>query len=358
MTDWSLADEPLTPQDVTAEGAVFEDDGIDRTSNSPLVQIVDGEVIYRASSVGGCPRKLWGARSGYPIKPPSAKMQAIFDRGHELEPIILAALRQRGWELRNLQGEVFFQVFTLPSGTTISVMGHFDCEARYPIPGQLANPTHEANWSEWYPCDVKGFGKDLVSEYLSHGTVNLQHYEVQQSIYVIGHPTAKAYLMPIWDKEKSELLQSSLYPMLPDYQLEDIANKLAAIEHAFINSEMPDCTGEYPCPFYGQLCEKKTQEAAPVPPEAIIYIIARNNADAKIKLFQTAKDAMTAELMKILPEGFHSTFEGSGISVIPNPNKFNTNKAKDTLKEAGFDIDTDEWKIPGVGYKLVIIPPK
>lgn len=370
MTDWTLADDPEPSPFVEQALAEFPetvldhmgnpDDGIDRSSDSPIVQIVNGEVLYRASSVGGCPRKLWGARSGYPAKPPSAKMQAIFDRGHELEPIILAALEAKGWELRNYQGEVLFQVFTLPSGTIISIIGHFDCEARYPLLGQEANPSHDKDWSEWYPCDVKGFGADLVSEYLSHGIDNLPHYQWQQSIYVIGHDTAKAFLMPVWDKEKGELLSSSLYPRIPDITLEDIANKLAAIEHAYLNSQMPDCTGDYPCPFFGQLCEKPA--AAPredvVPEEAILFIIARNNADAKIKLFQMAKDAMTEQLLKVLPEGFSAEWEGNKVSVQHNSGKFDTNHAKDLLKEAGYNIDSDEFKIPGVGYKLVIVPPK
>lgn len=360
MTDWTLADDPEPTYGEPFVPPGNPNDGIDRTPSSPIVQIVDNEVLYRASAIGGCPRKLWGARSGYPARPPSPKMQAIFDRGHELEPIILAALQAKGWQLRNYQGEVLFQVFTLPSGTVISVIGHFDCEARYPLTGQEANPTHDANWSEWLPCDVKGFGPDLVSEYLSHGIDNLPHYQWQQSVYVIGHDSAKAFLMPVWDKEKGELLSSSLYPRFPDITLAEIEEKLLSVELAYVNSEMPDCTGEYPCPFFGQLCERTSviKTADILPPEAILFVIARNNADAKIKLYQTAKDAMTEQLLKVLPEGFSAEYEGSKVSVTPNSGKFNTNHAKDVLKEAGFDIDTDEWKIPGVGYKLVIIPPK
>jgi hypothetical protein len=365
MTDWTLADEPDSPiPDFKQEigGTILDyqgnpDDGIDRSASSPIVQMVEGEVLYRASSVGGCPRKLWAARSGYPAQPPTAKMQAIFDRGHELEPIILKALQDRGWQLRNYQGEVLFQVFTLPSGTTISIIGHYDCEARYPLLGQLANPSHEANWSEWYPCDVKGFGPDLISEYLSHGIDNLPHYQWQQSIYVIGHDSAKAFLMPIWDKEKNELLQSSLYPRIPDITLTDIESKLASIEHAYLNSQMPECTLEYPCPYYN-LHDEKASPSDTVPPEAIIFIVARNNADAKIKLFQSAKDAMTEQLLKILPEGFSAEYEGSKISVTPNSGRFNTNHAKDILREAGFDIESEEFNSKGVGYKLVIIPPR
>lgn len=346
MTDWTLADDPSHPND-----------GIDRTPDSPIVQLVDDEVLYRASAVGGCPRKLWAARSGYPASPPTAKMQAIFDRGHGFEPIILKALQDRGWQLRNYQGEVLFQVFALPSGTIISIIGHYDCEARYPLLGQEVNPTHDKDWSEWYPCDVKGFGPDLISEYLSHGIDNLPHYQWQQSIYVIGHDSAKAFLMPIWDKDKNELLQSSLYPRIPDITLADIESKLATIEHAYLNSQMPECTNEYPCPYYN-LHDEKAAPTDTVPPEAIIFIIARNNADAKIKLFQSAKDAMTEQLLKVLPEGFSGEYEGSKVSISLNSSKFNTNHAKDILREAGFDIESPEFKTPGVGYKLVIIPPK
>jgi hypothetical protein len=329
------------------------DDDIDHSSNAPIVQILPGEILYRASSIGGCSRKLWAARNNNPAKPITAKMQAIFDRGHELEPIILRALVDKGWQLRNYQGEVLFNVFTLPSGIEVSVIGHYDCEARHPIPYSLES---DPQWSEWLPCDVKGFGPDLVSEYLSHGLDNLPHYQWQQSIYVIGHETAKSFLMPVWDKEKGELLSSSLYPRIPEITFADIERKLFSIEEAFIQSSMPECTNDYPCPYY-YLHDNPTPPPDTLPPSAELFITARNNADAKIKLFQSAKDAMTEQLLKILPENFSCTWEGSKISVIPNSGKFRTSHAKDILREAGFDIES-EFQSPGVGYKLIVIPPK
>jgi hypothetical protein len=350
MTDWTLADD-TEPDPMVSPNP---DDGIDRSSSSPIVQVLPGEILYRASAVGGCPRKLWAARNNNPAKPTTAKMQAIFDRGHELEPIILAALEAKGWELRNYQGEVLFQVFTLPSGTEISIIGHYDCEARYPMADEYNGMTL---WSEWMPCDVKGFGPDLISEYLSHGLDNLPHYQWQQSIYVIGHETAKSFLMPIWDKENSVLIQSSLYPRFPDITLADIEAKLSSIELAYMQSQIPDCTNEFPCPYY-YLHDDKPKPPDALPPEALIFVIARNNADAKIKLFQSAKDAMTEQLLKLLPEGFSADYEGSRISVTPNSGKFKTDYAKRTLQEAGFDIESDEFRSPGVGYKLVIVPPK
>lgn len=341
------------PNQTAVENAQdFADDGIDRTSDSPIVQVVDGEVIYRASAVGGCPRKLWAARSGYPAHGPGEKMQAIFDRGKELEPIILNALIEKGWELRNYQGEVFFQVVTLPSGLCISIMGHYDCEARYPMPPSTPNIT--TAWSEWYPCDVKGFGKDLVSEYLSHGIDNLPHYQWQQSIYVIGHPLAKAFLMPIWNKDTSELVSSSLYPRIPDITLSDIERKLLEVELAYQNSQMPECTNEFPCPYF-QLHD--TKEQSELPDIAKLLITARQNADAKIKLFTEAKNTMTEEILKVLGDQvgvFSCSWENHTITVQANSDKFNTAHAKSLLKEAGFNIESDEFKIPGKGVKLVI----
>jgi hypothetical protein len=338
MTDWTL-DESLVG---TA------DDLIDRSSDAPIVQTLPNEILYRASSVGSCPRKLWAARSGMEAKPTTAKMQAIFDRGKELEPVILRALQDKGWELRNYQGEVLFQVFTLPSGTVISIIGHYDCEARYPLPNG-----NSFIWSEWLPCDVKGFGPDLVSEYLSHGIDNLPHYQWQQSIYIIGHDTAKSFLMPIWDKEKNELLSSSLYPRIPDITLQDIETKLLGIERHYLESTMPPCSNEFPCPFY-YLHDTVETPDDDLPSEAELFVTARQSADAKIKLFQSAKDAMTEQLLKILPEGFHTEWEGHVIKVVANSDRFDTAKAKRELAEAGYNIESDEFKIKGKGYKLVI----
>lgn len=347
MTDWTL-DSPE------------ESDGIDRTPDAPSVQIINHpegpvEVIYRASAVGGCPRKLWAARSGYPAAKTPQKMQEAYDRGHEAEPILLAKLEERGWQLRDRQGEVLFQVTEMPSGLLISVIGHWDAEARYPIPGQLANPTHEEGWSEWHPCDVKNFGPSFVSTYKSHDLNKWPHYQWQQSIYVMGHPTAKAYLMPIWDYEHEEWLQASLYPKFPDFNLHALENRLMGVELQFLQSEMPDCILEYPCPYFNTLHDAKEQSE--LPEAAKVFITARQNADAKIKLWQSAKDTMTEEILKVLNDDtgvFSAKWENHTISVQANSDKFNTNHAKSLLKEAGFDLDADAFQIKGVGVKLVI----
>jgi hypothetical protein len=334
LTDWTLADEP-SPED-----------GIDRTSDSPIVQVVDGEVIYRASSVGSCLRKLWAARSGYQAAPTPEKMQAAYDRGHEAEPKILAALEARGWELRNRQGEVFFQVYTTQSGTVISVIGHYDCEARLP------------NTVLWLPCDVKNFGPAFVSEYKSHGISNKPHYQWQQSIYVMGHDTARQYLMPVWDYENEDFVASSLYPLDPPFTLPDLEVRLHGIEKLYAESVEPPCTLEYPCPYW-KLHDKKVQSE--IPEAAKVLITARQNADAKIKFWSGLKDTMTDEILKVLGDNvgeFSCTWEGHQITVQANSDKFNTNHAKELLKEAGFDLEDPEFKIPGKGVKLVITTSK
>lgn len=369
MTDWTVADDPeptiieQTPDFAQALAQASTDlndvDGVDRTSDAPIVQQItyDGlrEVIYRASSVGGCPRKLWAARSGYPEAPIPQKMQDAYERGHVAEPLILAQLEARGWELRNRQGEIFFQVFTLPSGTVVSVIGHWDCEARYPIAGQEANHTHDAGWSEWYPCDVKNFGPAFVSKFKSRGLAEWPHYQWQQSIYVLGHPTANAYLMPIWDYEHEEFVSSSLYPTIPDFTLADLEQRLMSVEHDFLNSRMPDCILEWPCPYWNKLHDEKPQSV--LPDEVKGYITARQNADAKIKLWTSAKDTMTDEILKLLSDTvgeFSCTWENHTISIQANSSKFKTQHAKDILKEAGFDITSEEFNTPGKGVKLVI----
>jgi hypothetical protein len=334
---------------------------IDRSPDAPVVQILNyddqsSEILYRASAVGGCERKLWAARGNFPTSPPPDFMQAAYDRGHAQEPATIQALVDRGWQVRNPQGEVLFRVFTLPppSNAIVSVIGHYDCEARYPTPNALG----QVGWSEWMPCDVKNFGPSFISEYLAHGIENWDHYKWQQSIYVMGHPTAKRFIMPIWDTENDCLLESSLYSCDPHYTLKDLGDRLARIEWAHQQSQMPECSRDYPCPYYKGTCDRAPAKTDTLPPAAIPLLTARQKAHEKVAEWTTIKDTMTGALLALLPEGFSATYDSDTdsytISVAPNSPKFNTAHAKTLLSEAGFDITLPEFTTPGKGYKLVV----
>lgn len=315
-------------------------------SDDPICLIAPDEILYRASAVGSCIRALWAGRSGYEQKPPTAKMQAIFDRGHELEPIILDKLRVLGWTFDDLQGEVSFQVTTLESGLLLSVRGHYDAMGQH----------EQFTQGEWLPVDVKGFGPDLVKEYLGNQLRNLSHYSWQQSIYAIGCG-AKRFVMPVYDKDNDMILRSSMFPMDPEFTIEDIEVRLLGVEQLYRESVMPPCVNNYPCPFYYLHDEP---EVKPELPKAVAQLTtARMKVDAKIKVMTKAKDRLTEAILNALGMSAQSyDYDGTIVAVQPNSERFNTDAAKAVLREAGVDINTPEFKIPGDGYKLVVTPPK
>lgn len=319
-------------------------------SDAPIATITPDEIIYRASTLGGCLRKLWAARSGMEAKPPTAKMQAIFDRGHELEPIILELLTSQGWTLTDHQGEVIFAVHQ-PADTatykTLSVVGHYDAMGSHP----------QFTQGRSLPVDVKGFGPDLIREYLGHQLSNLPHYEWQQSVYAIGCGVSQ-YVMPVYDKENEMILRSSLYPHDAQVTIDMIEQKLLIVERMFINSEMPDCEVSYPCPFY--YLHDEPLEKPPLPANVTKAVDARMKVDAKIKVFTLAKDKLSEVIKSTLGEKEQSyDHEGTTVAILPNPNKFNTKAAQALLTEAGIDWANDpEYQVPGVGYQLRVTPPK
>lgn len=78
--------------------------------------------IYRASALGYSLCHLVCGELGYqPIAPPDY-MQAIFDEGHRLEPIVIDKLRANGWQVHDEQLEVELDI--IPGQT--KVVGHID----------------------------------------------------------------------------------------------------------------------------------------------------------------------------------------------------------------------------------------
>ena len=114
-------------------------------SDAPIVSTDGHEVLYRASALGGCLRRLWAARNEMDARPVPKAMQVKFEEGHMYEQPILDALSARGWTIFGQQSEIKFEVGKSYNGKTIYVVGHVDALGHPPDTIPL-------------PIDVKAFG--------------------------------------------------------------------------------------------------------------------------------------------------------------------------------------------------------
>lgn len=297
---------------------------------------IDGKVIYyRASAIGGCLRKLYFARMGFDGKAPTDNMQAIFSKGHELEPIILQRLiDEQGWQLREYQGTIEFQVYK-----NVYVTGHYDAEGMHPV------------WTngEWIPVDAKSFAQSTMDSWMAGGIDAFPHYAWQQSAYAIGMGVDR-FCLPLLNKDTNEL-HVVIEKKLP-YTKADFLLRLSYIEDHVAKNEQPDCDNSYPCPFY-YLHDAKATDSLDESQEKMAQSYA--NLSDKIKLLDIARKAISSKLLKDIPytddlRTFTSpSFE---VTVVANPKRLNTQAIKELLKQA--EVDIDEYYTPGEGVSIRI----
>lgn len=329
-------------------------------NDRPIVYLSPDNNIptYRASALGSCLRALWAARSGMEAKPPPDHMLKVFAQGTNLESTILDLLYnehnftfQDGGAQKTVTLDLHVE---LPSGTLehVRVTGHVD---QY---GCIADPALSNADQLHFPIDVKAFAQSTVDNYRTKGLLAFPHYAWQQSVYALGLGHLKFY-MPIYNKDTQRIEPWSLDPIAAPYDEQAIAERIALVESAFINSTIPDCTLNYPCPFY-YLHDDEKPTNTPLSPNVDALISARIKIDHKIAVLTTAKKTLSDKISSQLPVGsFDSSLHPDySISIIPNPDRFNTAAAKSVLLDAGVDITDSEFVIKGVGNQLRVVPPK
>lgn len=318
--------------------------------NRPAVYLEGDTAVYRASAIGHCPRMLWAARTGMDRRPLPNVIQRAMDEGTALEADILAMLYEdHDWTF-GYQGQQF-QV-ELPLGTFNGI--------RVIVRGAVDEIGHPANRPPPRPIDVKKFGKTLLDTYRSKGIMGIPRYAWQQSAYAHGFDSPEFY-MPIYNKATGKIEEWTLQPLAPPFTLEQIRDRVMGIEEAVADGKMPEeCPAEYGCQYY-YLHDEKLK--APVPDDARMLLIARINLDAKIKTFSDARDKLNDAIKGKLVQdvAFHLDMEDGSysVTVFANPDKFNTNAAKEVLTTAGVKWENDpEFIVPGVGTQLRVTKPK
>ena len=324
----------------------------DTSGDHAIVTETDTGIYYRASALGGCLRALWAARKGMPAAPTPAKMQEVFDRGHEIEPIVINMLKEQGWNIYDEQKEVILpvtfeefpdSVSQVPPPITkpLYVLGHVDALGA-PPPG-LSGP--EADGFE-HVIEIKGFGPDLWAKYKAGGLRGMFGYAVQCSAYQYALGFADLAFV-VYNKETGELdIQFFERPVLERWELDVI---VAVVEECYRTSQMPSCTLNYPCPYY-QLHDPLPVPSPLVDSLAITYLSISN----QIRTLEATRKAISGKIKDLLPADEASKWQSESVtlSLSDNASSWDTEKLDDLLTKA--ELDRDEYRKPGSGQSLRI----
>lgn len=211
----------------------------------------DGLVVYRASSIGGCPRALLATALGYPGRPWSEWFQEVLDEGTRMESRIESL-----YELRTGSKTVGQQrEFDLPIVAGVVVRCHVDGESEYAVEPQGfdGGPGRQA---------VREFKKLRAggwSDFQRRGIEMHPHWVWQ--LAVIQHSTQRSHagvqLVGGKYNEDFDAIEDVHHFWYPNDQpvlpLKAIKRKVLLIETALLNGVMPQdvaCEPKmWPCPF-------------------------------------------------------------------------------------------------------------
>lgn len=307
-------------------------------SDAPAVQVTDDSVIYRASALGSCERRLLAARLGFDPKPPPAKLQAAYDEGHRLEPIILKRLEDDyHWVLEQHQAEMQLHLGTGPDGRELYIVGHVDC---------LGTPP---GGKHWMPVDAKAFAQSTLQDFLAAGLLAFPHYAWQQSCYCEGFHTEN-FCLPLYNKD-TDTMRVKVYDTHP-YSYEDIQERVYHIEGLvkFADVINVPCSADWGCP-YDYLHDRKPVDTLPDELAQLVrnYLTVKHKLDAYTK----ARSVLAELIQKGLPQD-GTTFRGEDatVSLVNNSKRIDTQKVKELLVEAG--LDPDDYYTPGEGQHIVV----
>lgn len=322
--------------------------------NRPAVYLEGNTVVYRASALGGCQRALWAARNAMDRLPIPDVVKRGMDEGTALEPTILNLLYDKyDWTFADGGKQYIVEMVVGEyNGLTLMVRGKVDdigCPAIPNLPNSQQN--HR-------PIDVKAFTNDDVEKYRKHGFAAFPRYGIQQSIYCIGYE-ADMFYMPIFNKGTWQIEEFSLAPQRPPYTRADIAERVLAVEIAFATGNMPEsCPADYACQ-YPYLHEGKQKDELPVAAQGLAH--ARIIIATKVKALEASRKLLDEKLKDLLPKDVQYSFEDNTIKHFDNTAKFNSDRAKEFLTEAGIDWQADTelgFMTLGEGSQVRFTPPR
>lgn len=187
---------------------------------------------------------LLAARLEYEAIATPAKMQAVYDRGHRAEEIVVEKLRQEyGWSIVSPQLEVALSV----SGK-VSVVGHVDGirwdGSRTQLRHENTQPVVEIKSQtkvEWERFDTEGWNGGLFPR-----------YKWQLSCYMHAQKRPAVMVRALWDNEKQDVLELAFHDVFePWYSVAEIRARVLRIEAAAQTGVLAaECTPSFPCPYF------------------------------------------------------------------------------------------------------------
>lgn len=315
-----------------------------------IVRVTDAGIYYRASALGGCFRALWAARNGHEPKSPPDGMQAIFDRGHEIEDIVLDRMVEDGWNIYDRQREIIIPL-ELQLDPPCFIVGHIDALGT-PPPG--LNPADPESHLFEHLIEVKGFGPQLMSQFNRQGLNAFPRYKIQTGAYCRGIPCGDI-AFSVYDKEADTYSVRFYNNEVEAWQLEAI---VLSVEEMYRTGTLPTCTNEYPCPYY-YLHDPKEM---PMPLDQVqdVLVDACLNLGEQIKILEDARKMLMSQLKDSINwvEGAPTSYSAShaNLTVIENARALNRQKIFQLLTDA--EEDPDDYLLPSSGYYLRLNPIK
>ena len=190
----------------------------------------EGRIIYRASSLGSCTKRLAAVRMGYTQIPVPGKMMKVFKAGAEAEEAAVTDLERDKLKIYNRQAEVQLQV-----SNNILVVGHID--------GRL----YDRNNDE-YVLEIKSMNDEAWNDFVKYswdvpGLV--QKYKWQCSIYMLAKHLPLYFAA--YNRDTADIYTSIV--LTPFFGYTDIAARVLTIEGMALNGTLPkECEQAFPCP--------------------------------------------------------------------------------------------------------------
>lgn len=213
----------------------------------------NGDVIYRASSLGTCDGVILGVAAGRTPNPPPEWLQTIFDEGHAAEPMILERLAQiPEWAHLNLDTQT---VWELHVGTIndrdVIIRGHSDgWDANADVLVECKK-FRSSTWPKFQTAKIE------VSDLYPWQASAYMHAAGQNGwgptlLFVGGH----------WEHDAVTEIAVFRYDDIP-IPLSAIRKRIARWENMIADGiDVTDLTGcttrQFPCPMFGKGCPAET----------------------------------------------------------------------------------------------------
>lgn len=189
-----------------------------------------GRIVYRASSLGGCLKRLAAVRMGYTQLKVPGKMMKVFEAGHQAEVDCVKALEQDKMKVYDRQQEVGFRITQ-----QLLVKGHID--------GTIFDRNNDQ-----YLLEVKSMNDEAWTEFVKHSwdTPGLvQKYKWQCSIYMLAKNLPLYFAA--YNRDTDDVFSSIVLRPFVDYN--EIAARVLTVEGMALNGNLPkECEQSFPCP--------------------------------------------------------------------------------------------------------------